>query len=206
MTTQESVISIHKVYQKYEYLASKYASKINSYEQLSFEYEDLLQEFKLKIYTAIQAYGRKWKKHVEEGYAKPVPIQYYIESACSNKAKDFMKYISNENYKVRMDEVDFDLGTISETKVNSGSNIFVLNGIDVLENLIGKSKIVYSMYLRGYNKKEIDKVIANKYNDDNLKTDNVVEQQKNYLINKYGLEALLQESEVIYSYSLQTEE
>ena len=34
-----------KLYFKYEYLAKKYANKIFSYEELSYDYEDLLQEF-----------------------------------------------------------------------------------------------------------------------------------------------------------------
>ena len=40
-----------KAFHKYEYLAQKYASKIYSYEELSFEFEDLLQEFRIKIFT-----------------------------------------------------------------------------------------------------------------------------------------------------------
>ena len=49
------------LYSRYEYLAGKYASKIFAYEQLSFEYEDLLQEFRVKIFTSIKAYAVRWK-------------------------------------------------------------------------------------------------------------------------------------------------
>ena len=43
------------LYEKYEYLAKKHAAKIYSYEELSYEYEDLIQEFKIKIFTSIKA-------------------------------------------------------------------------------------------------------------------------------------------------------
>ena len=49
-----------KLYLKYEYLAKKYANKIFSYEELSFEYEDLLQEFRIKIFTSLKSYGRRY--------------------------------------------------------------------------------------------------------------------------------------------------
>ena len=39
-----------RLYLKYEYLAKKYANKIFSFEELAFEYEDLLQEFRIKIF------------------------------------------------------------------------------------------------------------------------------------------------------------
>ena len=49
-----------QLYERYEYLAYKYANKMFSYEELSLEYEDLLQEFRIKIFTSIKAYGHRW--------------------------------------------------------------------------------------------------------------------------------------------------
>ena len=83
-----------KLYLKYEYLAKKYANKIFSYEELSFEYEDLLQEFRIKIFTSLKSYGRRYAKFRRGEASKPVPLRFYLEAACSNKARDFIKYIS----------------------------------------------------------------------------------------------------------------
>lgn len=205
-TTSKGNSSAEKIYFKYEHLAYKYANKIHSYEQLSFEYEDLVQEFKIKIYTSIIAYAKKWKKHVEFGYIRPVPIQFYLESACLNKVKDFMKYITNEGYKVRIDDTDFDYGTISDSRVDSGKNEFILNGVDVLENLTGKYRAAFSMYLRGYTKNQIDKVIRDNDRDDDFTTEDIIELQKDFLIKKYGESTLKNTSQVIYSYNVANEE
>jgi len=73
-----------KLYFRYEYLADKYARKIFSYEELSFEFEDLVQEFKIKIFTSIKSYGKRWGKYKRNEASKPVPIRFYLEAACSN--------------------------------------------------------------------------------------------------------------------------
>ena len=122
-----------KLYHRYEYLAKKYASKIFSYEELSFEFEDLVQEFRLKIFTSIKSYGRRWAKYRRNEASKPVPIRFYLEAACSNKSRDFMKYISRENYKTRIDEINFDYGIEGDTQISPEVNKFVLNGVDLLE-------------------------------------------------------------------------
>ena len=97
-----------KLYQKYEFLAKKYANKIFSYHEISFEYEDLLQEFRVKIFTSIKSYGRRWSKFRKGEAPRPVPMRYYLEAACGNKARDFIKYISRENHKVSIDEINYE--------------------------------------------------------------------------------------------------
>ena len=198
----KSSTSIERTYLKYDHLAYKYANKIHSYEQIAFEYEDLVQEFKLKIYTSILAYNKKWLKHLKEGYIKPVPLLFYIESSCMNKAKDFMKYISYEEFKISIEDNDFDYGSYTETEINASQNKFILNGIDLLEGLDKISKTALSMYLRGYTKKEIDKVILNKNKEVCLTTDEILENQKAFLISKYGEKSLLTKPEVLYNYSV----
>ena len=122
-----------KLYHRYEYLAKRYASKIFSYEQLSFEYEDLVQEFRLKIWTSIKSYGKRWAKYRRNEASKPVPMKYYLEAACSNKMRDFMKYISRENYKVSIDEINYDFGIEDDSKIMPEKNKFIVNGVDLLD-------------------------------------------------------------------------
>lgn len=201
-----------KLYMRYEYLANKYASKIFSYEELSFEYEDLLQEFKIKIFTSIKAYGRRWSKYRKNEATKPVPIKYYLEAACSNKMRDFMKYISRENYKTRIDEINYDYGIEDDTTVSPENNKFIVRGIDLLEGLSGKERAVFSLFLRGYNNKILNKVYFNneekkirksviENGDEPFTVTDIIEMQKSYLIKKYG-DDLREQRKVFSSYSL----
>nr|DAR73067.1 MAG TPA: RNA polymerase sigma factor [Caudoviricetes sp.] len=205
-----------KLYHRYEYLAKKYASKIFSYEELSFEFEDLVQEFRLKIFTSIKSYGRRWAKYRRNEASKPVPIRFYLEAACSNKSRDFMKYISRENYKTRIDEINFDYGIEGDTQIIPGTNKFVLNGVDLLEGLTGKERVIFSLFLRGYNTKILNKVYFNNESekrarkeildsgDEPIGVADIIDLQKSYLIQKYGNE-LLQQKKVFSSYSFDEE-
>ena len=205
-----------KLYHRYEYLAKRYASKIFSYEQLSFEYEDLVQEFRLKIWTSIKSYGKRWAKYRRNEASKPVPIKYYLEAACSNKMRDFMKYISRENYKVSIDEINYDFGIEDDSNIVPEKNKFIVNGVDLLEGLTGKEKIVFSLFLRGYNTKILNKVYFNNESekrarkeildsgDEPIGVADIIDLQKSYLIQKYGNE-LLQQKKVFSTYSFDEE-
>lgn len=204
-----------KLYFRYEYLANRYASKIFSYEELSFEFEDLVQEFKIKIFTSIKSYGRRWAKYRRNEATKPVPIKYYLEAACSNKMRDFMKYISRENYKTRIDDIHYDYGVEDDTNISPEKNKFIVKGVDLLEGLTGKERAVFSLFLRGYNKKILNKVYFNNdekkkrkqvidSGDEPITVADIIEMQKSYLIQKYGGD-LLQQKKVYSSYSLDEE-
>lgn len=204
-----------KLYFRYEYLANRYASKIFSYEELSFEFEDLVQEFKIKIFTSIKSYGRRWAKYRRNEATKPVPIKYYLEAACSNKMRDFMKYISRENYKIRIDDIHYDYGVEDDTNISPEKNKFIVKGVDLLEGLTGKERAVFSLFLRGYNKKILNKVYFNNdekkmrkqaidSGDEPFTVADIIEMQKSYLIQKYGSD-LLQQKKVYSSYSLDEE-
>jgi len=205
-----------KLYHRYEYLAKKYASKILSYEELSFEFEDLVQEFRLKIFTSIKSYGKRWAKYRRNEASKPVPIRFYLETACSNKSRDFMKYISRENYKTRIDEINFDFGIEDDTTITPEKNKFVVNGVDLLEGLKGKERVIFSLFLRGYNNKILTKVYFNNESekrarkeildsgDEPIVVADVIDLQKSYLIQKYGNE-LLQQRRVYSTYSFDEE-
>lgn len=201
------------LYEKYEYLAKKHAAKIYSYEELSYEYEDLIQEFKIKIFTSIKAYGRRYLKYRRGEAAKPVPIKYYLEAACSNKARDFMKYISRENHKLRMDDVNYDFGVSSETEINSNENRFIVNGVDLLEGLHGKERSIFSLFLRGYKMSFLNRVYFSNKQEKKKRKEiidsgdtpfgpaDIIEMQRNRIIAKYGND-LLRSNQTYVTYSL----
>lgn len=197
-----------KLYMKYEYLAKKYAARIFAYEELSYEFEDLVQEFRLKIFTSIKAYGRRYARYRRGEDSKPVHIKYYLECACGNKMRDFVKYISRENYKVRIDDVNFDFGIENETDIDVDKNKFIIRGIDMLEGLSGKERAVFSLFLRGYNMNVLNKVYFSTKQEKNEKKKilesgdepfgprDIIEMQKDRLLKKYGKE--LQEATRVY--------
>ncbi len=198
-----------RIFQKYEYLAKKYASKIFAYEALSFEYEDLVQEFRLKIFTSIKAYGRRYSQFLHGEAARPVPIKYYLEAACGNKARDFMKYISREGHKTRIDDINYDYGVEDDSLTDTAANRFVVNGVNLLEGLTGKERAVFSLFLRGYNANFLRKVYfsnakeralkkaVKESGDDPIDVTDIIEAQREYLISHYG--AALQEQKRVYS-------
>ena len=202
-----------KVYLKYEYLAKKYASKIFSYEALSFEYEDLVQEFCLKIFTSIKAYGRRYARFLRGEAPRPVPIKYYLEAACGNKARDFIKFISREGHKVRIDDIDYDYGTEQDSVTDTRANRFIVNGVDLLEGMRGKERAVMSLFLRGYNTNFLRKVYFSNAKEKALKraviasgdepfdVTDIIDAQRQYLITRYG-EALMEQRRVYTSYSV----
>lgn len=200
-----------KLYLRYEYLAKKYAARIFAYEELSFEFEDLVQEFRLKIFTSIKAYGRRWSKYRKGEASRPVPIKYYLECACGNKTRDFMKFISRENHKMRIDEINYDYGVEDDHHIDVSENKFIVRGVDLLEHLTGKERAIFSLYLRGYNMNFLAKVYFStkqeksarqeviKNGDEPFGPADIIEMQKNYLIQKYGNE-LLSDRKVYQSY------
>lgn len=194
-----SIKPSERLYNKYSYLANKYASKIFSYEELSFEYEDLLQEFRLKIFTSIKSYGRRWAKYRKGLAPKPVPLKYYLQCACANKQKDFIKYIKRENHKLRIDAIDCDFGYDDETRIIPEKNVFVINGVDLLEGLVGKERIIFSLFLRGFTSK---KILTKVTNNKDLE---IIERQKKYLTENYGYD-LLQKQQVFRTYNFSEEQ
>jgi DNA-directed RNA polymerase specialized sigma24 family protein len=202
-----------RVYLKYEYLAKKYASKIFSYEALSFEYDDLVQEFRLKIFTSIKAYGRRYARFLRGQASRPVPLKYYLEAACGNKARDFMKYITREGHKVRIDDINYDYGVETDSFTDTRSNRFYVNGVNLLEGLSGKERAVFSLFLRGYNTNFLRKVYFSNAKEKALKKEviasgdepidvtDIIEAQRQYLIKRYG-SALMEQRRVYSSYSV----
>lgn len=197
-----------KAFHKYEYLAQKYASKIYSYEELSFEFEDLLQEFRIKIFTSIKAYGKRMLRFRRGEDTKPVPLRYYLEAACSNKYRDFIKYISRENHKVRIDDINFDFGVDQENDIDPSRNRFIVRGVNLLEGLTGKERAVFSLFLRGYNMNFLNKVYFSNAQEKTAKKSvinsddepftpaDIIEMQKQKIISKYGNE--LRSSKRVY--------
>lgn len=194
-----------QLYLKYEYLAKKYVSQICSYECLAFTREDLEQEFKIKIFTSIRSYGKRWGAYRRGEAKKPVALRYYLETACANKRKDFMKYIERENIKTSIDEIDYDFGVEDRSYISPETNEFIIRDINVLEHLTGMERTVFSMFVRGYDMRTLTRIISNKVNNNRSEAKSlvnmIIENQRQYLISRYGNE-LTRQTTMYSSYSI----
>lgn len=195
-----------RLYLKYEYLAKRYANQISSYECLAFTREDLEQEFKVKIFTSLRSYGRRWAKYRRGEASKPVPLRYYLETACSNRRKDLMKYIERENVKTSIDDICYDFGREDNSHIRPEDNEFIIHDINVLEGMEGIARIIFSMFVRGYDKRTLARIYSAKVNNTKTEARKEVEQiidtQKSNLLAKYGND-LTQLSTVYSSYKIE---
>lgn len=186
-----------KAYKELEYLAVKYANKLYSYEEISLERKDLLQEFRLKIFTSIKAYGRRWLAYRRGEAARPVPLRYYVECACSNKCTDLMRAIKKENHKLRIDQTNYDCGIEDTVQVEPETNHFVVNGVDVLRNLTGMKRMIFSLHIRGRNRRMMAQLLRSPraaaegydqnmlFNDALSLVDKIIADQQAYLLANY---------------------
>lgn len=150
---------VMKFYHKFEPLTYQYARKVFNYERFGYEFDDVWQEFKIKLYTSILSYLEKWKEYTTTGKYKPVPIVYYIKSAMVNKVKDFVRKFNLEEVanapKVSIQDNQFDYSETDPLEGTDYSQNFVLNGVDLLENLNPVERIIFILYLKGYTLREI---------------------------------------------------
>lgn len=160
-TTNDSPVL--KFYNRYEHLAEKYASQVYNHERIGFEYEDLLQEFKVKIYTSIIAYAEKWRLYKESGRYKPIAIELYIKSALVNRTKDFIRQINDLPFNVlSVEETKFDYSITytldSKTVINKNKCVCEINGVNLFENLTTKQARCFLLYLNGFSIGRLEKI------------------------------------------------
>jgi hypothetical protein len=178
---------ILKFYNKYEHLASTYAKQIFNYERYGYEKADIVQEFKIKLYTSIISYAEKLQEYKETGKYKPVPIEFYLKSAMVNKVKDFVRKFNTEDVantnKISIQDNNFDYSVYNDmaSELDLKNHVCVINGVDLLENLALLEKFVFVLYLKGHTIREIKRKFK-KVTDPSK----VIEHQINYLKTKHS--------------------
>lgn len=148
--------AIENIYKKYEYLATQYSNKIFNFERYGYEKEDILQEFRIKIYTSIISYASRWAEYKETGKYKPVPIKFYIKSAMVNKTKDFIKLFNSDTVEnkqkisIQKDEFDYSEHSSLESELDLNNSICIINGVDLFYGLVGRKRQIFSLFLKGF--------------------------------------------------------
>lgn len=158
----------HCLYDRYEYIAEIYAKKLWKSSTIGMDYEDVVQELRVKVFTAIKSYGKRWADFKRTGLYKPVPIRYYIQTVMNNKLIDMVEQIKSDINlnSLSIEDHNFDYGVNSSgyNVMNlSGKNKEVtIGGINLLQGLDGKQKDVFCMFLKGHPIKTIEKVFKGK--------------------------------------------
>lgn len=158
--------AVLRFYHRFEPLAEKYAWRIYRAHKIGFEFEDLVQEFKLKIYLSIIAYAKYFEKKQPTRY-KPCSIECYIRQALANKTKDFIKAITetpDQAYSVEADGFDYSEIQSMESHIVWSARVCKceINGIDLLEGLSHLEARCFMLFLRGYTITKLRKIFAQK--------------------------------------------
>ena len=149
---------LEKFYERHEHLAQYYASKIWNEHNIGMEREDLVQELKLKLWTSIQAYMKRWKEYKDTGYNKPMQMEFYLRTALSNKCRDFIRKI-NEATIVPMSQVDFDHGKDDfNMEFDFKNKKLIIGQMDVMENWCLEDKKLFMLYFKGLSLAKIKKI------------------------------------------------
>ena len=162
-----------KLYNEHEHLAAHYAKKIFNYERFGYEFEDIVQELRIKISQSIHTHMRKTKEYEVEKRYKPIPLSYYLKCAMSNRVKDFIKVFNSERVenveKISIEDDSFDLGYYStaNSTIDLNKCNCEINGVDLFHGLtIKRQRIIFALYLKGYDKRKLKRSFSMK--DDQL--------------------------------------
>jgi hypothetical protein len=191
-----------ELFHRHEYLSIYYAKKLYDLKKIAYEQDDILQDFRMKLYEVILAYGRSWSRYKQTGKRKPIPLRFYLKSGMSNHVYDYIGKIqgkfgaNNANRAVILngdtfDTIDFGVHNPNFSDINYEENTYVVNGVDLLANLKGREKTIYSMYLKGTSVKRLEKHFTHNY------VHRLIVNQKNYL--EQFKAQLLPENEINYS-------
>jgi hypothetical protein len=162
------------LFNRYSYLAYEYSKKINNVEKISLTKEDISQELLIKLHMSILAYGRRWSEYKATGRRKPVPLIYWLKSTLNNRLKDFYKRIQEENYldTIGGDEDNIDVGYKSDfEELNTfdyKTHNYVINGVNILDGLGSKERIMFSLFIQGKDKKELNKIFSKHFNSNEV--------------------------------------
>ncbi len=192
------------IYSKYSYLAERYAKKVFQSEKVSLEFEDLLQEFRLKIFTSIKAYGRRWAKYRKGEATRPIPLKSYLEACCANRMRDLVKEIQLHLTSVSVEDVSFDYAVCQDVRIEPDNDVYDIGGIDLLQGLREETtRKIFGLYLKGYDVIRISKEHAGGMSVARVK--NVIDEQRARLIRSYGND-LLRNQTVYKVYSMRDDD
>lgn len=148
------------LFDKYEYLAIFYAKKLFKIETLSFDRDDIFQEFRIKLYDIIVAYGHRWSEYRLGERGKPIPLVFYIRTSLNNFVYDYIQdiqkteksqYVLPNNFE----SMDYGISHTTLSTIDLENDICVIDDVDIFLNLTKDEILVVKMFISGFNFSEI---------------------------------------------------
>lgn len=168
-----------KFYLKYEWMANNYANQIFNYKRFGYQYDDLLQELRIKIYTSILSYAKKWQEYKQTNRYKPVPLKFYIKTALINRTKDFIKQFNQEIVenvdKIPIENFDYGIYSTMDSKIDLSKLICTINGIDLFYQMVGNQRRCFALFLKGFPIYKLNKIFPK------LEVSELINKQIDYL-------------------------
>lgn len=151
-----------KYYERFEPLAETYAWRLFQSQKIGMDFEDLVQEFKIKIYLSLIGYANYVKKKRTTNYA-PWPIELYVKCALNNLRKDFIKKIeAAPNKAVSLESDGFDYSHLhsmeSHFVISKNFCKAEINGVDLLQGLTLTEQRCFLLFLRGHTIKKLERL------------------------------------------------
>jgi len=151
-----------KFYNRYEYKAKNVARTIWEAEAIGYTKEDIEQEFRMKLWSAIISFLKNWKEYKNGNAPRQVPMPFYLDRVLDNKKKDIIKRITREKQlRSTSSASDFDFGSnkdCRDTLIDFETKEAVLDGIDILIGLSDREKGAFLKFLRGHKMGTIQKL------------------------------------------------
>lgn len=167
-----------EIFNRYEKMALYYANQIFDYDRLGMLQEDVHQEFRMKLLTAIKARSRAVRDYnrARKGGGNPIPVmplEYYLRTSFLNLKMTMIRKISSRFDCDDIEKVSLG-GTVTLTdytdlsglldRLNAGSDFtLVYNGVDLLEGLETRAeRMAFILYVRGYSYRQVDLFVKRK--------------------------------------------
>lgn len=174
------------LFKEHQHLAVQYAGKVFKHNMIGMDKEDILQEFRIKLFEVILAHERSTKMRTEKGLIKPVPLPFYIKASFNNFVKDYIRKISrtdeifvNNTFLNNYDHSSFNPNFVD---IDTNKNKYEINGFDILNPLKGKQRQVFIMYLKGNKIDRLTEIFGRFFN-----VSKVIKKQKEYLQSRQHL-------------------
>jgi RNA polymerase sigma factor (sigma-70 family) len=169
----ESKSKIQSLYERHSHLAEYYARKIFNEGNISLEREDIEQELRIKIWTSIQSYVKRWSEYKKTGRMKPMPLEFYLKTALINKSKDFIKEI-NKSVNIPLSSIEFDYGQDEcPIEIDFLNKKIKIGHTDILEDLSIEEKKIIILYIKGFSMSKISKMYKGDLNTKDCIRENV---------------------------------
>lgn len=201
------------LFYKYEPMVYRYANKLYDVGALGMDKDDILQELRVKLYTSMLGYLKRWKEYRTTGRRKPVSMYHYLQCCMGNHVTDFITKIRRiqEVFKknsLETESYDYGVQQSNTSIIDLGAaKVAVLNGVDLLQGLSGDSLAIWMLHLKGYTSLEIERLLHTRMERLNIEphwVKSVITHQRKRLA-KYA-ETLRQEPDELYTVQCFVEE